>query len=204
MHRRTARAVRPDVVSHSAAMQASGGHVNAAGERFFRRAAYTPIVRKLALSHSRAAATNFDTPIMLFCALRHPVGHRTARGPQVQLQTSAKMLIDAPRHRCSNEALSIASMLCVLPVFLRPNDAFRAANEAKARFAHMDGDHLTLLNIFHAYKQMLQDGQDPAKFCAENFISLRALRAAEVAREHLKKAMESIGLQMVSTDFQDK
>ncbi|CAE8711501.1 unnamed protein product, partial [Polarella glacialis] len=58
----TARAVRPDVVSHSAAMQASGGHVNAAGERFFRRAAYTPIVRKLALSHSRAAATNFVTP----------------------------------------------------------------------------------------------------------------------------------------------
>lgn len=45
-----------------------------------------------------------------------------------------------------NEALSIAAMLCSLPVWLRPNDAFRAANEAKARFAHMDGDHLTLLN----------------------------------------------------------
>ncbi|CAJ1434125.1 unnamed protein product [Effrenium voratum] len=130
------------------------------------------------------------------------VGHQACRlplDPQI-----AKMLIEAPRHRCSNEALSIAAMLCSLPVWLRPNDAFRAANEAKARFAHMDGDHLTLLNVFHAYKQQIQDGHDPSRFCAENFISIRAMRNAEIARDHLKKIMESIGLQMVSTDFQDK
>eukprot|EP00930_Biecheleria_cincta_P026062 TRINITY_DN18435_c0_g1_i2.p1 TRINITY_DN18435_c0_g1~~TRINITY_DN18435_c0_g1_i2.p1 ORF type:complete len:954 (-),score=282.37 TRINITY_DN18435_c0_g1_i2:39-2594(-) len=116
----------------------------------------------------------------------------------------ARMLIQSPHHRCSNEALSIVAMLCSLPVWLRPNDAFRAANEAKARFAHMDGDHLTLLNVFHAFKQQLQDGQDVAKFCAENFISLRAMRHAEMAREQLKRLMEGLGLQMVSTDFQDK
>ncbi|CAE7482691.1 unnamed protein product [Symbiodinium pilosum] len=130
------------------------------------------------------------------------VGNQACRlplDPQI-----AKMLIEAPRHRCSNEALSIAAMLCSLPVWLRPNDAFRAANEAKARFAHMDGDHLTLLNVFHAYKQQIQDGHDPSRFCAENFISIRAMRHAEVARDHLKRIMESIGLQMISTDFQDK
>jgi hypothetical protein len=37
--------------------------------------------------------------------------------------------------------------------FLRPRDAQKAADEAKARFAHIDGDHLTLLNVYHAYKQ---------------------------------------------------
>jgi hypothetical protein len=56
--------------------------------------------------------------------------------------------IDPPVSRLrGNEALSIAAMLVSLPVWLRPKDAFRAANEAKARFAHMDGDHLTLLNV---------------------------------------------------------
>jgi len=130
------------------------------------------------------------------------VGHQASRLP-VDPQI-AKMLIEAPQHRCSNEALSIAAMLCSLPVWLRPNDAFRAANEAKARFAHMDGDHLTLLNVFHAYKQQIQDGHDANRFCAENFISVRAMRHAEVARDSLKVIMESIGLQMVSTDFQDK
>ena len=36
---------------------------------------------------------------------------------------------------------------------MRPNDAKKQADEAKMRFAHIDGDHLTLLNVYHAYKQ---------------------------------------------------
>ena len=35
----------------------------------------------------------------------------------------------------------------------RPNDAKKAADEAKSRFSHIDGDHLTLLNVYHAFKQ---------------------------------------------------
>merc|ERR1712060_312431 len=63
---------------------------------------------------------------------------------------------------------------------------------------------LTLLNVFHAYKQHVQDGVDPAKFCGENFINPRALCAAENIREKLKATMDQLGLMMVSTDFQDK
>lgn len=37
--------------------------------------------------------------------------------------------------------------------FVRPRDAQKAADAAKARFCHIDGDHLTLLNVYHAYKQ---------------------------------------------------
>ena len=96
------------------------------------------------------------------------------------------------------------------------------------------------LQVFHAYKQQIQDGRsdctdtpgaktpvavlswqkrvenfikasinlasvwghDANRFCAENFISVRAMRHAEVARDSLKVIMESIGLQMLSTDFQ--
>lgn len=29
----------------------------------------------------------------------------------------------------------------------------KQADEAKMRFAHIDGDHLTLLNVYHAFKQ---------------------------------------------------
>lgn len=116
----------------------------------------------------------------------------------------AKMLLESPKHRCSNEALSIAAMLCVLPVFVRPIEARRAAEEAKSRFAHLDGDHLTHLNVFHAYKQQMQEGIEPIKFCAENFISLRAMRASEVIRDQLKGVMMRLGLPLLSTDFQDK
>jgi len=36
---------------------------------------------------------------------------------------------------------------------MRPTEAKKAADEAKMKFAHIDGDHLTLLNVFHAFKQ---------------------------------------------------
>ena len=38
-------------------------------------------------------------------------------------------------------------------IFVRPNEAKKQADEAKMRFAHIDGDHLTFLNVYHAYKQ---------------------------------------------------
>jgi len=116
----------------------------------------------------------------------------------------AKMLVESPAHKCSNEALSIASMLCVRPVFLRPTGMSRPADDARGRFAHLDGDHLTLLNVFHAYKQHVQDGVEPAKFCGENYLSVRALAQAEKIREQLRQVMDQLGLPMVSTDFQDK
>lgn len=39
--------------------------------------------------------------------------------------------------------------------FVRPRgaEACKAAVDAKARFRHVDGDHLTLLNVYNAYKQ---------------------------------------------------
>lgn len=119
----------------------------------------------------------------------------------------AKMLLESPKHRCSNEALSIAAMLCAPRVFWRPIGSSRKSLEdARARFAHLDGDHLTLLNVFHAYKASTQDGtlQSKAKFCSENFVHLPSMQVAETAREQLKRTMELLGLQMVSTDFQDR
>jgi hypothetical protein len=49
---------------------------------------------------------------------------------------------------------SLTRLLFEVPsVFVRPKDAQKQADEAKARFAHSDGDHLTLLNVYHAFKQ---------------------------------------------------
>ena len=54
-------------------------------------------------------------------------------------------------------SLSLSLSLSLLPpvpqIFVRPTEAKQQADEAKMRFAHIDGDHLTLLNVYHAYKQ---------------------------------------------------
>ena len=78
------------------------------------------------------------------------VGHMMADFP-LDPQLS-KMLVAAPRFKCGNEMLSIAAMLSVPNVFVRPNNQRKQADEAKAQFAHPDGDHLTLLNVYHAFK----------------------------------------------------
>ena len=52
-----------------------------------------------------------------------------------------------------NLIIKFFSLPSVPQVFLRPNEAKKAADEAKMKFAHIDGDHLTLLNVYHAYKQ---------------------------------------------------
>ncbi len=69
----------------------------------------------------------------------------------------AKMLLSAADFTCAPEALSIVALLSVPQVFMRPKESARAADEAKKQFAHADGDHLTLLNAFHAYKQNGED-----------------------------------------------
>lgn len=64
----------------------------------------------------------------------------------------SRMLIASADFKCSCEMLSIAAMLSIPQVFVRPNDQRKQADEAKAQFSHPDGDHLTLLNVFHAFK----------------------------------------------------
>ncbi|KAL3090174.1 hypothetical protein niasHS_006626 [Heterodera schachtii] len=112
----------------------------------------------------------------------------------------AKMLIASTDLSCSNEILSITAMLSVPQCFVRPNEVKRAADEAKARFAHVDGDHLTLLNVYHAFKQHKEDPQ----WCYENFINYRALKNADEVRAQLAKIMDKFNLKRVSTDFNSR
>jgi HrpA-like RNA helicase len=116
----------------------------------------------------------------------------------------ALMMIKSPEFKCSNECLSIAAMLSVPVIFTRPKEASKEADDCKARFSHLDGDHLTLLNCFHAYKQHTTDGVDPGSFCYDNYINARSMKSAENVRNQLKTTMERLELQMVSTEFHDK
>ncbi|KAI5078645.1 hypothetical protein GOP47_0006316 [Adiantum capillus-veneris] len=112
----------------------------------------------------------------------------------------SKMLVVSPEFNCSNEILSVTAMLSVPNCFLRPKEAQKAADEAKARFAHIDGDHLTLLNVYHAFKQNNEDSQ----WCYDNFINVRALKSADNVRSQLVRIMNRYGLKMCSTDFNSR
>lgn len=46
---------------------------------------------------------------------------------------AAKMVLSSPDYNCSNEILTIVSMLSVPQVFMRPKEAAKRADEAKAQ-----------------------------------------------------------------------
>jgi pre-mRNA-splicing factor ATP-dependent RNA helicase DHX15/PRP43 len=109
----------------------------------------------------------------------------------------SKMIVQSPNYNCSNEILSIAALLSVPGIFVRPKEAQNQADEAHSAFQHIHGDHLTLLNAYHAYLK----NSSNQNFCYENFINSRSIKQACSIREQLMRIMLRHNLRLCSTDF---
>ncbi|KAF3915151.1 p7 [Dactylellina cionopaga] len=114
----------------------------------------------------------------------------------------AVMLVSSSEFRCASEILSITALLSVPQIFVRPNTRRKEADQAKAQFAHPDGDHLTMLNAYHAFKG--QDTSAAQRWCVDNYLSHRSLTSADNVRNQLKVIMEKHELDLTSTAFEDR
>lgn len=117
--------------------------------------------------------------------------------------TLAVMLISSPEFYCSNEILSLTALLSVPQIFVRPTAARKRADEMKALFAHPEGDHLTMLNVYHAFKTPTAQ-ENPKQWCYDHFLSLRSLQSADNVRLQLQRLCEVHEIELVSTKFEDK
>ncbi|KAF2667817.1 P-loop containing nucleoside triphosphate hydrolase protein [Microthyrium microscopicum] len=115
----------------------------------------------------------------------------------------AVMLISSPEFYCSNEILSLTALLSVPNVFVRPSSNRKRADEMKNLFAHPDGDHLTLLNVYHAFKSP-QAQSNAKQWCHDHFLSYRSLQQADDVRMQLSRIMEREEIELMSTPFEDK
>jgi pre-mRNA-splicing factor ATP-dependent RNA helicase DHX15/PRP43 len=115
----------------------------------------------------------------------------------------AVMLISSPEFYCSNEILSLVALLSVPQLFTRPASARKRADEMKQLFAHEDGDHLTMLNVYHAFKGP-EAQANPKQWTHDHFLSYRSLQQADNVRMQLKRIMEKHEVEFVSTPFTDK
>lgn len=95
---------------------------------------------------------------------------------------------------CSDEIITIVSMISVQNVFYRPREKQNLADQKRAKFNHKDGDHLTLLTVYEAWKQHgCQNG-----WCYENFIQARAMKRAQDVRRQLITIMDRFRLPLIS------
>jgi len=110
----------------------------------------------------------------------------------------AKMITASPEYGCSEEIITIVACMSVPQIFMRPKESAKAADEAKAQFAHKESDHLTFLNAFAAY--VAEDEGARKKFCWENFMNDRSMQSAMNVRTQLTRIMGKLHLPLISTD----
>ncbi|XP_076154498.1 ATP-dependent RNA helicase DHX8-like [Alosa pseudoharengus] len=120
------------------------------------------------------------------------LGRRMAEFPLAPML--CKMLIMSVHLGCSEEMLTIVSMLSVQNVFYRPKDKQMQADQKKAKFHQPEGDHLTLLSVYNSWK----NNKFSNPWCFENFIQARSLRRAQDIRKQMLGIMDRHKLDMVS------
>ncbi|XP_070505964.1 ATP-dependent RNA helicase DHX8 [Chironomus tepperi] len=106
----------------------------------------------------------------------------------------SKMLIMSVALQCSDEILTIVSMLSVQNVFYRPKDKQALADQKKAKFNQIEGDHLTLLAVYNSWK----NNKFSNAWCYENFVQVRTLKRAQDVRKQLLGIMDRHKLDVVS------
>ncbi|EZG07081.1 hypothetical protein H106_03489 [Trichophyton rubrum CBS 735.88] len=107
----------------------------------------------------------------------------------------AKVLIASVDMGCSDEVLTIVAMLSVAQgIFYRPKEKQQQADQKKAKFHDPHGDHLTLLNVYNAWKQ----SRFSTPWCFENFIQARQIRRAQDVRQQLVTIMDRYHHKIVS------
>lgn len=111
----------------------------------------------------------------------------------------SKMLISSEIFGCSEEVLTIVSMLSVPSVFYRPKERAEESDAARERFFVAESDHLTLL---HVYQQWKSNGFRDS-WCVQHFVHPKAMRKAREIRTQLVDIIKSqkITLTSCSTDW---
>ena len=98
----------------------------------------------------------------------------------------SKMLLASVDLGCSDEILTIIAMLQAQNIFYRPREKQAQADQKRAKFFQPEGDHLTLLAVYEAWKAKNFSGP----WCFENFVQSRSLRRAQDVRKQLLTIMD--------------
>lgn len=126
--------------------------------------------------------------------LTSPLGERMVEVPLNPM--FARMLLLSDTFGCSEEMLTITSMLQVQNVFQQPTRQKSSAIKAKRLFCVYEGDHLTLLNVYRAFIKFDKN----SRWCQQNFLHYKSLCHAVNIREQLKKLLHKYKIKIISCE----
>lgn len=106
----------------------------------------------------------------------------------------AKTLLTSVLLKCSEEVVTVVSMLSVESPFYRPKDKQGQADQKRARFIQNEGDHTTLLAVYQSWKKSSYSNS----WCYDNFIQVRSIKRAHDIRKQLLGIMDRYRLRIQS------
>lgn len=123
--------------------------------------------------------------------LTKPLGTRMAELPLEPMLAKALLNAASPDFGCLSEMLSIAAMMTLQGnAFVSHNDNKAQLEKARRRFAVLEGDHLTLYNVYTAF---IQNGQN-VQWCRENCLNHKSMVKAVSVRKQLAAYLDRFGV----------
>lgn len=106
--------------------------------------------------------------------------------------TVARMLLQAQRENAVADVLVIASGLSIQDPRERPSELAKEADEMQRRFVNKDSDFLTLLNIWNAYHDKMDElsQRKLRKFCKAHFLSYQRMREWRDIHSQLQRILK--------------
>ncbi|EMD39744.1 hypothetical protein CERSUDRAFT_150408 [Gelatoporia subvermispora B] len=109
----------------------------------------------------------------------------------------ARAVVASAELGCTAEVLDIISILSASSkLFFDSTDEREAAAEARAKFRHRSGDHLTVLNVVRAYQDVAASEGKSARreWCRRQFVNDRCLVEGLEIRAQLRTVCERMGM----------
>lgn len=139
--------------------------------------------------------------------LSDPIGKQMSQLPLDPIYSKA--LILAGEFKCLEEMLIIIAMLSVESIFFFPREKLEEARAARKHFSSVDGDHITLVNVFRSSLEFLDKlklttnkeksiKKNLSKWCKENFINNRSLMHARNVHSQIQGHVQQMGLLITS------
>lgn len=106
----------------------------------------------------------------------------------------SKMVIVSEEMGCSEEILTIVSMLSVPSIFYRPKGREEESDSVREKLQVPESDHLTFLNVYQKWKM----ARYSSAWCGEHFVHVKSMRKVREVREQLRDIFVQQKMKLIS------
>lgn len=119
----------------------------------------------------------------------------------------ARAVVASQECGCTLEIIDIVSVLSASSkLFFDSTDEREAAAEARRKFRHSSGDHMTILNVVRSYQEIVasENKSGRKEWCKKQFLNDRCLSEARDIRDQLREVCVRMGVDWRSSCGDDE